>query len=87
MTSLFQSETFLFPLSKLKIGRCTDLDEGKVMKTPFKDGCLDVIYSTILFAVIFSIIFGLLSLGTTLLQTYKPKIISRLRRPTQIVHT
>ena len=57
------------------------------MKTPFKDGCLDVIDSTVLLAVIFSIIFGLLSLGTTLLQTYKPKIISQLRRPTQIVHT
>ena len=34
--------------SELKVGRCTDLDAeaGQVIKTPFKDGCLDVIGST-----------------------------------------
>ena len=53
-----------------------------VIKTPFKDGCLDFVDKTFLLVVIFNAIFGFLSLGITLMHALKPKLLSRLRVPT-----
>ena len=87
--------------SDLKLGRCTDFeaDDHHVVKTPFKDGCFDVIGSrnylikvqtysdqAIMLSIIFACIFGALSLGISLTTTLRPKLFDRLRRNTVPTH-
>ena len=78
---------FTLYVSNLKLGRCTDAVDDEVIKTPFKDGCLDFVDKTFLLVVIFNAIFGVLSLGVTLMHAVRPKLLSRLRLPTVQVQT
>ena len=64
-----------------------DAVDNEVIKTPFKDDCLVIVDKSFLLVVIFSVIFDFLSLGVTLMDVVRPKLLSRLRLPTVQVQT